>query len=124
MAAKAKARCMVCRLENHWKKTLGENNLTKNVAMCSCCRVYAHYCVPIDSQKWQIHKLDRFQNMSCFEIMHTKVGYEIWMRCPDGLNIKKHIYPKQDQEVIKQQLKRFYNVEHHGIHRRQQNNGT
>jgi hypothetical protein len=72
---------MVCRLELHWKKELGHDAaLTKGVlAMCSCCGVHAHYCIPVNSNR-QIHRMQYFQNMSCFDIMHSTYGYEIWDR--------------------------------------------
>jgi hypothetical protein len=107
MSSKAKTRCMVCRLETYWSNTSGQDNLTRNVATCSCCGVHAHICIPVESHKRQIHRLDMFKNMSCFDIMHSRVGYEIWSRGKDNTNGKKRVYPKRDHDVIKHLKKHF-----------------
>jgi len=107
IASKTKTKCTVCRLELHMNKRLGHGNLTRSVATCLCCGVHAHSCVLIDSNR-QIHKLPLFVNLSCFEIMHCSVGYEIWPRS-NAPNAQKRLYPKQDHSVVKQ-LREFHNV--------------
>jgi hypothetical protein len=109
ISSKAKTRCMVCRLETYWSKGLRQDKLTKNVATCSCCGVHAHVCIPIESQKRQIHKLDIFKNMSCFDIMHSRVGYEIWVRGREDASGMRRIYPRRDHDVM-MQLKKHYKM--------------
>jgi hypothetical protein len=107
ISSKAKTRCMVCRLETYWSKALRQDKLTKNVATCPCCGVHAHVCIPIESQKRQIHNLDMFKNMSCFDIMHSRVGYEIWVQGREDASGMRRIYPRRDHDVM-MQLKKHY----------------
>lgn len=61
---------------NHIDKNhLGQEKLAKNVATCSCCHAHAHICAPDLSQQCQIQKkIQMFENISCSEAMHSKVG--------------------------------------------------
>jgi hypothetical protein len=86
-------RCQVCCLENTQllslaRKHVGQRNykrvqevvnesfkgLRQHVAYCDECCVYAHNTIPKNSRN--IHTL--FPGKSCMEILHSRMGKEIW----------------------------------------------
>jgi Transposase IS4 len=70
--------CTVCQLEvTSMNPSLGTSGLKSNVSFCDTCGCWAHAAIQIDSNR-RIHKLPEFQGMSCFDIMHSKEGLEIW----------------------------------------------
>jgi hypothetical protein len=73
------SRCAVCRLELGMKKDLGQQGLAKNVVNCCLCCIPAHPYVPKGSNR-QIHKMQQFEGLTCFEILHTDEGMAIWAR--------------------------------------------
>ncbi|CAB9512517.1 unknown protein [Seminavis robusta] len=77
--AATRNRCIVCRLENgKWfDPKLGESGTRSGVCVCSVCGVYAHNHVVEDSNR-HIHKLQQFENMTCFQIAHHPDGLELW----------------------------------------------
>lgn len=75
--AQKKSRCIVCRLETFWSKELGEKGLCQNVCKCKECGVLAHTTLFTNSQR-KIHQVAAFRGLTCFEIVHTQVGKEIW----------------------------------------------
>ena len=79
LPAKKSTRCSVCRLEHNWKKTLGEQGMTTGVVTCNCCSVSAHGHVVANSNR-AIHSLECFKNLTCFQIMHTREGLDMWPR--------------------------------------------
>ena len=81
-----KAKCVVCNLEQRWKKSLGQKGLTSNVVECTICGITAHAVVPEETCNRLIHKLPYFTDpqMTCFEILHSPEGYGIWSRRPEG----------------------------------------
>ncbi len=72
-----KLRCTVCALEGRWG-TVSKFGQCKHVSKCTYpgCNVVAHATVP--HNKHRIHKLPRFFSMTCFQIMHTKEGRQLW----------------------------------------------
>ena len=79
--------CAVCYLEYRWVVDRKEEfgiGLKSGVARCSKCGVAAHSTVQVDSTR-QIHQVDSFQGLSCFEIMHTELGQQLW-RASGGNN--------------------------------------
>ena len=70
-------RCVVCRLEHIMDEKIGGRGMTRCVARCVRCGVLAHPYMPTDSNR-EIHKLECFQGMSCFQIAHSKEGRDIW----------------------------------------------
>lgn len=75
----ARERCIVCRLETNMNKSLGEKGLATNVARCQDpnCGIRGHHSILQDSKRY-IHTEPVFHNLSCFEILHSKTGKEIW----------------------------------------------
>ena len=75
------ARCSVCRLEHQIiPSKVNGKGLKSNLVMCSCCGVTAHnYVVTGDSSRW-IHQVENFANKTCFDILHTEVGFQLWCR--------------------------------------------
>lgn len=77
--AKAGTRCPVCALEVCWlEKEMNTAGVKSGVHRCKKCGVTGHNFVPRAKNK--IHELPAFSNMSCFDIMHSKLGQEIWPR--------------------------------------------
>ena len=70
-------RCMVCRMEYNWKHELGQNGMASGCAECSKCGTSAHSSVVVDSNRI-IHTLPQFRGMTCFEIMHSEDGRQMW----------------------------------------------
>ena len=77
------SRCLVCALEHRWKpKDVGTGGLRNNICTCTKCGVCAHSCIQTDTEErgYFIHSIDEFKGKSCFAIMHTALGKEIWRR--------------------------------------------
>jgi len=98
-------RCAVCKLEYNWNKGLGEQDLASAVASCSCCRVSAHNHVIVNGNR-RIHKRPEFANMTCFDIMHSVPGLQMWPR-KEGSKVS--FRPNQKHSVI-QELRESHKV--------------
>lgn len=89
VAAAPNVRCVVCRLEQKWIPGLTGKGITRGVARCACCKITAHPYVP--AVLHQIHKLPKFKGLSCFEIVHSKEGREIWKQSKTKFKVdRKH----------------------------------
>jgi hypothetical protein len=90
-------RCIVCRLEWHWKaKELGQGGMSSGVGTCKCCDISAHTAMPRSSNR-KIHQLPIFRNLTCFQIAHTPEGLDLFRRVQSGkgsfqVNYKNPIY--------------------------------
>ena len=74
------AKCIVCRLEMNWKpKELGQSKMATGVASSKACGIVAHTML-LPSTNRRIHALPQFQNLTCFEIAHSKEGMELFKR--------------------------------------------
>jgi Transposase IS4 len=83
MEAKTGVPCVVCRLETG--AGLGGKDITmigmyKNVVICSHCNIAAHSCIP--SNKRKLHAFAEWENMTCFQILHSQSGEDLWKRRP------------------------------------------
>ena len=60
------------------EKKLGEKGLTTHVARCCVpdCGINAHGVIPKGNRL--IHTLPQFKGMTCFQIIHSKLGRQIW----------------------------------------------
>jgi hypothetical protein len=78
-----KVRCIVCRLEGRKGMTpkLGEAGVRTNVSICNKCGATAHSFTPVRGNR-SIHKLPKFANITCFQILHSPIGLELWQRSP------------------------------------------
>jgi len=75
--APTKSRCAVCKLDCNYEQK-GEAGVMDNTHVCSelnCDRI-AHSGLVTKTRK--IHTMEVFTSMTCFEIMHSVVGREIW----------------------------------------------
>jgi Transposase IS4 len=102
------SRCIVCRLEcsKGLNSQLGEVGLKASLSECAKCLVTAHNTVFRDSTR-QIHRMDRFKNMTCFQILHSMEGLELWpMRQP--LNHTKGPRCLKTSHPIYKELRVFY----------------
>ena len=76
---KAKTPCIVCRMETNdglgGRNKGGMQKIYNSVAYCKDCRMSAHFTVP--GKKRKIHELSYFNNMSCWDVMHSKKGYQL-----------------------------------------------
>ena len=75
--APTKSRCAVCKLDCNYQQK-GETGVMDNTHVCSesSCHRIAHSGFVATKQK--IHLIDAFVGMTCFEILHSAVGREIW----------------------------------------------
>jgi len=81
-----KTACATCKLDwNVVRKKIGKEppkaGLTKGVARCQSCGIAAH-AMPCSTAR-TIHSLNDFQGLTCFEIAHTKKGFQLWNRCDE-----------------------------------------
>ena len=98
-------RCAVCMLEYHWDNSLGMSGVRSNVAECKKCGVIAHM-FPVQRSNRMIHTLQVFKGLSCFDIMHTKLGSEIWK--PAGGNNRFRYVAEQGHPTV-MELREKYN---------------
>jgi hypothetical protein len=78
---KSKKRCTVCRLECYIDKAkVKEKGLRKNIVQCSCCHIIAHNFVVKNDPVRKIHSFQPFKGLTCFDIIHSKEGFELWKR--------------------------------------------
>jgi hypothetical protein len=75
------ATCQVCNMESKWFLSIKEwrRQTRANVSRCLECGIAAHAQVQMDSTR-KIHSLQQFKGLSCWEIMHTPLGYNVWPR--------------------------------------------
>jgi hypothetical protein len=78
-------RCAICLLEKTWLHST--SNLKNGVVCCSECGIWAHHCHLND--KLEIHKMEEFKGLTCFDILHSIPGKEIW-RATATNNQKKY----------------------------------
>ena len=74
--------CVVCRLKtgivNDYKK-LTLKGIRSNVGYCAKCKMCAHtVCVNDNCRK--IFDIPEFKGKTCFDIMHSELGCELWSR--------------------------------------------
>lgn len=79
-------RCAVCRLEKTWLKST--SNLKGHVVTCSQCGINAHHGHL--AEPLEVHKLEEFKGMTCFEILHSKPGQQVWRPSPPNPQNKKY----------------------------------
>ena len=77
--------CTVCLLEYRWRrKELGMKGMFTNVGRCAKCGLVAHLVSCKDDREdgWKIHTLPQFTDHTCFEILHSPQGREMFMCRP------------------------------------------
>jgi len=77
MNAPTKSRCVVCKLDANLARR-GETGVMDNTHTCTqndCDRI-AHFGFLAEPRK--VHRMEFFKGMTCFEIVHSKVGREVW----------------------------------------------
>jgi hypothetical protein len=119
-------RCLVCRLDfNTERKAKNEQsqpidvkpsakNLFSGLAACPKCKITAHGMLLANPRK--IHELEEFNGLTCFKIVHTEIGYQVWQRTGDTKKYKpKMKHPICDQlrslhglDPVKARTKRKY----------------
>lgn len=105
-------RCAVCAIE--WAFTRNENDsglfhgMKRNVARCAVCSVPAHPTAP--AQKHIIHETHEFRGMSCFKIMHSTLGMEIWKRIPPSDVRGRTAYTRNDRHPFMVRLQESYGL--------------
>ena len=90
-------------------KAIGPTNMTKGLVMCRKCKIPAHAGAPTKSNR-QIHDLEQFKGLSCFAILHSDEGNSIWIRKPEGHEVR---YSVNFANPIVQDLR-----DHYGLARR------
>jgi Transposase IS4 len=120
------ARCAVCRVDYNTERLAlkvkaqsmdtvtaekqSQRFITNTLAQCSRCRITAHPTIP--KQKRLIHSLEGFVGLTCFQIVHSKVGYEIWRRCdPSGISTSGRVYNPQMKHALCQQLRKLHGLD-------------
>ena len=75
--------CAVCLLEYRWRKDkLKMTGLHSNVGTCVKCGITAHlvHCGHKKQQGWHIHNLPEFDKLTCFEIVHSEHGRQMFVQ--------------------------------------------
>jgi hypothetical protein len=88
------AKCAVCKLDyNIQKLALKDTDdeemkkdvlhqasrfMGKQLSICTKCNIVTHPTRPPVTR--HIHNIDAFKGMSCFQIAHSKDGYNVWIR--------------------------------------------
>ena len=79
-------RCCVCQLETNISQDVTESGLrTKGVCICgngNCC-IAAHNHIPCDNSRL-IRTIDKFKNLTCFEIAHHPSARGVWKPSTKG----------------------------------------
>ena len=78
----------VVNVEWNWFKKTDKRffkGLYSNLAACKTCGVHAHSFVQRDSVR-KVHQIPEFKGKSCFDILHTPLGNEIWQRTVSEAN--------------------------------------
>jgi Transposase IS4 len=106
LATRSGIPCVVCRLETGaglGGNTISMVGLYTNVVNCSHCQIGSHNCIPITTRK--LHAFPEWKGMTCFQILHTQSGEELWKRRPG----EKTNYAPQQSNPLYQQLREEYN---------------
>jgi Transposase IS4 len=88
------AKCAVCKLDHNVERQAASNiddditkketlrkarqNMWTQLSTCTKCRITAHPTIPAKVR--HIHSIEPFRGLTCFQIAHTKEGYEVWKR--------------------------------------------
>jgi len=73
--------CVVCKLEmgeGLGGRKIGQEGLTRDVVMCTDCKMPAHHFRPLKLRK--VHMMPEFLGLTCQQIMHSEQGYACWNR--------------------------------------------
>ena len=75
----------------------------RHVSICSHCGIHAHMSKPAKGER-MIHKL--FNGMTCMQVLHSKIGKEIWKVLPNGkVSVKyKHTAVSDLGKLVKDDL--------------------
>lgn len=108
-------KCAVCRIEHNILQTHHDKekhksvqHLRAGVATCTQCGISAHNTLPKNGDCASYYgtvireKMEEFQSLTCFQIAHTKCGYELWKRT-DKSNVA--YYPDQTHKLYKELCK-------------------
>jgi len=103
--AKRRSRCVVCRLDTNYERK-GETGVMENT--CSCtqanCERIAHSSILITPRK--IHEVGAFAGMTCFEILHSTVGKEVWSyKGLERTSVKEKVYSVNCSHPVVQELR-------------------
>ena len=82
-----RGRCNVCMVEYRWlERTLPMAGMYTNIGKCAKCGLVAHLAHSKDrsTKGWKIHDVPCFKGMTCFKILHSKEGQEIFVKTPGG----------------------------------------
>ena len=77
------SRCVVCKLDSNYSRDV--DGVKCAVSGCSVCPLVAHF-LPLEHRR-KIHDIEEFKDMrTCFEIVHSDIGREIWKErsVPEG----------------------------------------
>lgn len=85
------------------------NDLKAEVGSCTKCNVPAHIFEP--SCKTKLCEQLDFTNMTCFNIMHTKEGHEIFQRAQTSNNKLRSAYQVCDTHPIIQRVQERLGIE-------------
>ena len=105
--------CAVCLLEYRWKrKELGMKGIFTNVGQCAKCGIVAHLVSCKDEREdgWKIHQLPQFTDLTCFEILHSTNGREMFMCRPASSPGARYKYTTKKNHPIIMDLR-----EKHGL---------
>ena len=98
---KKQVACAVCLLEYRWRKDKFKMaGLHSNVGTCAKCGITAHlvHCGHKRREGWRVHGLQEFERLTCFEIVHSEHGRNIFV--PNNENSRYRYSVKKNHPII------------------------
>jgi hypothetical protein len=131
------AKCILCRLDHNIERQalVGNNidddgtrketirqsqkNMWTQLLTCTTCRITAHPTIP--SKRRRIHGLSMFKGLTCFQIAHTKEGYEVLRR---NNNKTGRAYNPQMKHPICQRVREMHGLQALQARKRKRNDNN
>jgi Transposase IS4 len=104
-APRNKDKCVVCKLESG-QGLAGKGKMEgfyKHVVKCTTCLMSCHNVVPKAPRL--IHSMPEFKGMTCWQIMHSPIGHDLWKRQHESA---KRRYEVQTSTVLYSRLRELY----------------
>jgi len=112
--APQRSRCVVCRLDCNYERK-GEQGVMENTCCCTLpsCERIGHTSFLLKPRK--IHEVSAFVGMTCFEILHSPIGKEVWQyKGSERASVKEKVYSVVGSHPVVQELRVL-----HGLHAQQ-----
>jgi len=108
--APPKSRCAVCKLDSNLQRS-GEVGVMEHTHVCTVadCDRIAHNGF-LQSPR-RIHTLEPFKGMTCFEILHSPIGREVWnYKGKDRASVNAKPYSVNYSHPLVQDIRRLHGL--------------